>query len=101
LLVNALLEMVNVLVPRFARPPPRAVPGLPSGLVLASPTAWLLDRTSLESVRLPRFKIPPPVQARTGLLPLARPSVIVIPAMVTVTPPLMSKTLREISEYVP
>src|SRR5262245_11473351 len=89
LLVNALLEMVSVAVPRFATAPPLP---LPNGLALGSPTAWLLDRTSLESVRLPKFKMPPPVLARTGALPLARPSVIVIPAMVTVTPPLMSKT---------
>src|SRR5712691_6618372 len=86
LLVNALLEMVSVAVPRFATPPPAAPPTLPNGLVLGSPTAWLLDRTSLESVSLPKFKIPPPVLARTGERPLARPSIIVIPAMVTVTP---------------
>src|SRR5262249_60205994 len=88
---KALLERVSGPDPRFAPAPPRAAPTLPVGLVPASPTAWLLDRTSLASVRLPKFKIPPPVLARTGELPLARPSVIVIPAMVTVTPPLMSK----------
>src|SRR5436305_1086647 len=74
LLVNALLEIVSVAVPRFARAPPTAPPTLPNGLVLGSPTAWLLARTSSESVRLPKFRIPPPALARTGELPLARPS---------------------------
>src|SRR5262245_31615865 len=90
--VKALLEMVSDAEPRFATAPPRAAPTRPVGLVLGSPTAWLLDRTTLASVRRPKFKIPPPALARTGELPLARPSAIVIPAMVTVRPALMSKT---------
>src|SRR5947208_17007197 len=74
LLVKALLEMVSVAVPRFATPPPRAPPTLPVGLVPASPTARLLDRTTLASVSRPKFKIPPAALASRGELPLARPS---------------------------
>src|SRR5204863_6576821 len=73
--VSALLVMVSEPEPRFATPPPRAPPALPVGLVPASPTARLLDRTTLASVRLPKFRIPPPALARTGEPPLARPSV--------------------------
>src|SRR5262249_22003314 len=42
LLMKEQLEMVSVAVPRFARAPPRAPPGRPVGLLLASPIAWLL-----------------------------------------------------------
>src|SRR6516162_875580 len=92
LLMKSLLEMFTVAVPRFARAPPRAQPGFPVGLLPASPMAWLLDRTSLEMVRFPKFKIAPPELARTGELPLTRTSVIVSPAMVAFALPLMSKT---------
>src|SRR5262245_20164666 len=92
LLMKEQLEMVSVAVPRFARAPPRAPPGRPVGLLLASPIAWLLDNTSLERVRFPKFKTAPPVLASTGELPLARPFVIVIPAMVTVAPAVMLNT---------
>ena len=72
--VKALLETVSVPYRDSRRRRRRAPPTRPDGLVLASPTARLLDRTSLERVRLPKFKIAPPVLARTGELPLARPS---------------------------
>ena len=85
-------ETASVPAPTFARPPPKALPGLPNASLEGSPTASLSDRTSPVSVRLPRFRIPPPTPASTGELSLARPFVIVIPAMVEVTPALMSKT---------
>jgi len=77
-------------VPKLAMPPPMPQPVRPNGLALASPTAALSDTTSLDRVKLPKLRTPPPMLAGGGEFLLARPPVIVIPARVT-GPPLMTK----------